>query len=108
MPTIETTLMQRGNRYGDFKSGAKLAQELHETMAYHDGWTNLTKDKRFALYMIGAKISRIINGNAEYKDSWHDIAGYAKLIADTLKDEDDILIVTPSDFQKETPESIDG
>lgn len=34
--------------------------------------------------MIAHKLGRIINGDPNYSDSWHDIAGYAKLVADRL------------------------
>ena len=41
-------------------------------------------DQVEALEMIAHKIGRIINGDHSYSDSWHDIAGYAKLVADRL------------------------
>lgn len=41
-------------------------------------------DQVEALEMIAHKIGRIINGDPNYADSWHDIAGYAKLVADRL------------------------
>lgn len=47
----------------------------------------LSSDKQEALEMIAHKIGRILNGDPNYKDSWTDIAGYAQLVADTLKDE---------------------
>lgn len=38
--------------------------------------------------MIAGKIARIINGDPNYVDSWHDIAGYATLIEQELKEKD--------------------
>jgi len=108
MTTIETTLSKRGYKYGEYRERCKLVQELKDAMRFHDGWTRLTPDKKHALEFIMEKISRVLNGDPEYKDSWHDIAGYAKLVADSLPEDDKMLIVTPSDFQKETNESIDG
>jgi hypothetical protein len=35
--------------------------------------------------MIFHKLARIANGDPNYHDSWHDIAGYAKLVADRLE-----------------------
>jgi hypothetical protein len=35
--------------------------------------------------MICHKMARIMNGDPNYSDSWHDIAGYAKLVADRLE-----------------------
>ena len=45
---------------------------------------NVDDDQLEALDMIAHKIARIINGDPDYADSWHDIAGYAKLVADRL------------------------
>ena len=49
-------------------------------------WAALSDDKKEALGMIAHKIARILNGDPEYGDSWHDIAGYAKLVEDSLND----------------------
>ena len=85
MISIEETLKERGDRYGSFKSHADLAQHLKEVMWGSDGWLKLTNDKRQALEVIADKVARILNGDPEYHDNWHDIVGYAKLVADTLK-----------------------
>lgn len=45
---------------------------------------DLAPDQRESLEMVMHKIARIINGDPNYADSWHDIAGYAKLVADRL------------------------
>lgn len=84
---IEETLAERGKRYGSFKSHAVIAQAIKEAMwnTSECGWTRLTYDKRQALEVIADKIARILNGDPEYHDNWHDIVGYAKLVADTLK-----------------------
>jgi hypothetical protein len=44
-------------------------------------------DQREALDMIAHKIARIINGDPDYADSWVDIAGYATLVSERLKDD---------------------
>ena len=83
---INETLKERGSRYGEFKSHARITQNIK--FAMNDGnWHDLKSDKKEALEMIAHKIGRIINGDPEYKDSWVDIAGYAQLVADTLKDD---------------------
>ena len=43
-------------------------------------------DKKEAIHMILVKLSRIIYGNHDHADHWDDIAGYALLVADRLKD----------------------
>lgn len=45
----------------------------------------LPKMHREALDMIAHKIGRILNGDHDYADSWDDIAGYARLVADRVR-----------------------
>ncbi len=82
--SIDNTLQERGNRYGDFKGHAEIVQALKDVMHEQVGWDKLTPDKRECLEMIAHKIGRILNGDPEYKDNWHDIVGYAKLVDDSL------------------------
>lgn len=82
--SIDTTLEQRGKRYGDFLGHSKITQGIKRAMQESDNWVLLSDDKKEALEMIAHKIGRILNGDPEYHDSWHDIIGYTKLIADTL------------------------
>lgn len=91
-------LAERGARYGRFREHAMLSQELKRVMVQHvtpitaepdepmqfTAWLRLAPDQREALEMIAHKIARILNGDPDYSDSWHDIAGYAKLVADRL------------------------
>jgi hypothetical protein len=81
---IETTLEQRGQRYGQFTGHARIAQNLKRAMQDSPNWESLSDDKKEALEMVVHKIARILNGDPEYHDSWHDIIGYTKLVADTL------------------------
>lgn len=83
----EQLITERGNRYGKFKDGAEIMQELKDVMREVDGWRNLTPSQREALDMIQHKIGRILNGDPTYDDSWKDIAGYATLIVSELNGE---------------------
>lgn len=83
--SIEETLAERGKRYGSFESHANIAQNLKRCMHHSPNWNILSDDKRQALEVIADKVARILNGDSNYHDNWHDIIGYAKLIADTLK-----------------------
>ena len=85
---VETTLEERGARYGKFSGHAEITQELKEVMRIHTGWRKLSYSKREALEMIAHKIGRILNGDPTYADSWHDIAGYATLIDKQLDGQD--------------------
>ena len=84
---VEELITERGSRYGKFKDGAEIMQELKDVMREVDGWHNLTPSQREALDMIQHKIGRILNGDPTYDDSWKDIAGYATLIVNELNGE---------------------
>ena len=83
---INTTLTERGKRYGTFKDHAEIAQRLKGVLRKFEAerGCDLDPDQREALEMIAHKIARILNGDPDYADSWHDIAGYAQLVADRL------------------------
>jgi hypothetical protein len=82
---INSIVAERGSNYGDFRGQAELCQDLCNVFFSHkSGQVEYTKMQHEALHMIFHKLSRIANGNPNYKDSWVDIAGYAKLIYDTL------------------------
>lgn len=85
--STEALITERGSRYGKFKDGAGIMQELKDVMREVDGWRNLTPSQREALDMIQHKIGRILNGDPNYDDSWKDIAGYATLIVNELNGE---------------------
>ena len=82
--SIEQTLAERGNRYGDFADHAKIAQAIQDDMRIGQGWARLDDVKRQALTVIADKIARILSGDPNYADNWHDIQGYAKLVEDRL------------------------
>jgi hypothetical protein len=83
--SVQTTLEQRGKRYGEFERHAEITQDLKRAMAASPNWDkDLTDSMREALEMIAHKIGRILNGDPTYADSWHDISGYATLVEQDL------------------------
>ena len=95
--SVENTLAERGNRYGDFTDHARLCQDLKDVMttfavvqntpnsvAVHFPWGELPATHKQALEVIADKIARILSGDPNYADNWHDIQGYAKLVEDRL------------------------
>jgi hypothetical protein len=82
----EDLLKERGSRYGVFKDHAFVTQSLSKFVDAELArrGKELQSDQKEALHMIFHKIGRIVNGDPNYSDSWHDIAGYAKLVADRL------------------------
>lgn len=85
MTTIDSTLAERGSRYGKFTRHALITQHLKQVMFHYKDKGDLEDDMIEALEMIAHKIGRILNGDPKYADSWVDIAGYAKLVADRLE-----------------------
>ncbi len=92
--SVNETLDERGNRYGDFTDHARIAQQLQDVMRQHEiknhnnethrNWEYLSAVQKQALTVIADKIARILNGDPNYADNWHDIQGYAKLVEDRL------------------------
>jgi hypothetical protein len=80
--TTESTLIERGSRYGKFSGHAQITQayKVLTRQFILDRRVCLTDSQQEALDMIFHKIGRILNGDPNYADSWHDIAGYASLV----------------------------
>jgi hypothetical protein len=82
---INDTIAERTKLYGDFRDNAAISQEIKSAMAGGRNWLDMSPHHREALEAIAGKVARILSGDPEHFDSWHDIAGYATLVADTLK-----------------------
>ncbi len=89
MTDISKTLGDRAERYGEFIGQAEVAMKLKtiikNSLASRE--KKLAFDQLEAIDMICSKIGRIVNGDHNYADSWVDIAGYAKLVADRLEEQ---------------------
>jgi hypothetical protein len=81
---LSTILQERGSRYGDFASHARISQHLKSVIFSYKRKNELADDQVEALEMIAHKLGQILNGDPNYADSWQDIAGYAQLVADRL------------------------
>lgn len=97
--TVDSTLAQRGGRYGDFAEHARITHNVKRAMADSPNWATLPDYMREALEMVAHKVGRILNGDPFYADSWHDIAGYSKLVDNRLTLESD----TPQPFPMIAP-----
>jgi hypothetical protein len=90
MSDVQSTLEQRGSRYGQFIGQAEVTQDFKRLLQDHldrRNYKRLPDVQAEALSMIFSKIARIINGDNNYDDSWHDIAGYAELVVKDLNGE---------------------
>ncbi len=85
MTAINSTLAERGARYGSFSGHARITQGIKRAMADSPNWARLADDQREALEMVAHKIGRILNGDQNYRDSWHDIIGYVRLVDTRLE-----------------------
>jgi len=92
---LDSILEARGERYGAFADNALVAQQIKHAFKLGVNVLALDDDQMEALHQIASKISRIVTGDPDYVDNWDDIAGYAKLVADRLRsDEEDREWVT--------------
>ena len=91
MTTIDTTLAERGSRYGEFAHVAQLTEALYQTYMQtyyqtHGGnqATPLPPYIATAVHMICNKLARSACGDPFYDDNYRDIAGYAELVVREL------------------------
>lgn len=99
--TIESTLAERGDRYGSFEHHACIAQDLQDVMRSQAGWASMKPDQKQALTVIADKVARMLNGDPAYRDNWHDIVGYAKLVDDRMA-RDEQAANTPAEWPDES------
>jgi len=85
--TTTQILTDRGKDYGVFMDLASIAQFLKTVLREQPGWVVLDSDMKESLDIIVTKTARILNGNPKHLDSWDDIAGYARLVADRLRED---------------------
>lgn len=91
MSSIDATLSERGQRYGEFENHAEHSlaiKALFFTLLGEKKAKTLKADQVEALNMIAHKLARITNGDPHYDDSWRDVAGYAQLVANRLAKKD--------------------
>ena len=87
MDDVDQILEERRKTHGNFQTHAEISQKLKDCMREFDSFHDLDHDQAEALEMIQHKTARILNGNPNEPDHWLDIAGYAKLVHDRLKNE---------------------
>ena len=85
MKSVENTLTERGELYGNYLEQTTISSNIKEAMQEISTYWDMGTDQRDALEMIAVKMSRIVNGDPNYADNWADIAGYATLVKDRLE-----------------------
>jgi hypothetical protein len=97
MNVTRTILSARAKTHGDYTDHARVTQNIKRMMESEPGWQNLNDCQREALAIIAHKCGRILVGNPNFLDHWADIAGYATLVADRLKNDEPFIPGTPDD-----------
>jgi len=81
---VDETLAQRGKHYGDFVKTFDVIQQIKDALKDGVGWAAMPPERREALEMIAVKLGRLVSGDSGHADSWHDIAGYARLVEESV------------------------
>lgn len=81
---LTTLLADRAKTHGDFAENAAAAQVLKHVFKTH-GKHTLTDVQAEGLDLIALKLSRILTGAPNNPDNWDDLAGYAKRVADDVR-----------------------
>lgn len=89
MPNIQDTIDTRETSYGLFATNAWISQRIKAAMHDSPNWKRIEEDKTEALEIIASKIGRLLSGDHNHIDSWHDIAGYATLVENRLRKENE-------------------
>ena len=83
---LEYTLKERKETYGDYSQIAITSQNLKYILNTSSPFKHLLESKKESIEMILHKIARIVHGDPNHIDNWHDIAGYATLIENEIKE----------------------
>lgn len=89
MSNVNETLQKRGEVYGNFSHGIALESEILSLIKgrhYAEVGTDMPEWYAVAISKIVMKLSRLAV-SPDHIDSWHDIAGYAVLVEQHLKEE---------------------
>ena len=81
---IDDLLRDKEATHGNFDDTATVAQTLKAVMRRGRNWESLPNQSKEALEMIATKVARILNGDATDPEHWNDVAGYARLRANSF------------------------
>lgn len=79
MSEIDSTLNERGARYGNYSNVAGTTQQLMAIVESGAIYEHLNAEQKTSLFMICNRIAWAVNGDPNYIENWRDIAGYATL-----------------------------
>ena len=85
--TLDKTLEERANKYGNFETHSMLSQSLNQIIIRHTSKYQKQPMQPYmmeAIMMICHKLARIANGDPYYSDQWKSIADYATEVSELL------------------------
>lgn len=87
MGTVNTQelLAERQKTHGEYGEHARCTQSILRVLQAERGYPMLSDTQKETLHMIAHKMGRIVTGNPDVEDHWDDIAGYAVLISQRLR-----------------------
>jgi hypothetical protein len=85
MTNIRDVLNARQSTHGDYTDHARVTQNIKAMMHDSPNWSRLHADQIETLDMLAHKIGRILSGEPDFADHWDDMAGYATLSADRVR-----------------------
>ena len=83
--TVSDILEERGSRYGSFADNARDTQLVYALFTHPE----MPKEIKEAIHMICHKLARVRHGDCMYADNFVDIAGYATLAAEWIKEQNE-------------------
>lgn len=78
-PGLEVLVNDRNITHGDFRTNARLSQEIKAVLRSYEGWDHLDDVEKEVMDMIALKFSRVLSGRSLEKQHWEDVEGYAHL-----------------------------
>lgn len=97
MSKVNETLKERGAVYGDYKGGSEFRADVMQLITHRYAEINcklLDALHMVYIYDIVNKLSRLA-ATPDHIDTWHDIAGYATLVEEALKMEQELKAEQP-------------
>ena len=82
----DALLAERGKTHGDYNEHADATQSMKHLFRQYRNWSKLSYAQKETLEMIAHKIGRALTGDPDHIDHWDDIAGYAKLVSNILRE----------------------
>jgi hypothetical protein len=83
--TVSEVLEERGSRYGSFANNAKATQLSYRLFTNN----KMPEELHEAIHMICHKLARVNFGDHMHADNFIDIAGYATLAAEWIKEQNE-------------------